>query len=99
VENLLKSYIKMIIEGEEVRIPTQLLSPDQDDNEQQMDNRHRDDRSREYGRSNKGEENDEVKEFCAAGGGAIAGMTGPITGHFTGVPSVKKRRKKKKAHK
>ncbi len=75
---LLQEYIKLVLEDESIRTPTQLLSPDDNDTDPKDKNgsRYRDNWSRENNTDK--ENNNEVEEFCAAGGGAIAGMTLPL---------------------
>ena len=72
--DLLREYVKLVLENPNARVPTQLLDPD--DVESQ------------------GEDDEELDEFSAAGGGAVAGYTGAL-----GVNPDKLGRKKNKPKK
>lgn len=93
----LRVFIKLVLnENDNIRISTQLLSPD-DVKQQNKGNQNIKVKDNRIDGNEETEQNG-VKEFCAAGGGAIVGMTGPITGPFTGVPSTKKKKHKRKKH-
>jgi len=73
--SLLRTLIQEVLENDlsNVRIPNQLLSPTGNDDPEQAEAS----RTREPIRGQE-EDGDEVKEFSAAGGGAIAGFSGPL---------------------